>query len=343
MAITAKELAAELGVSPTAVSIALNGRKGISEKKRQMILEAAESRGLRWDNRRASASPVIHLVIFKKHGMVYGNTPFFTALLEGVSAQVSESGCRLQVSYFYATQDVKEQLRGIASSDCAGLLLLATEMDRDDLQYFQALELPVVMLDSFFEEAPFDSVVINNEQGAFQAVRYLLECGHHHLGHIRSSVDINNFYERHIGCLKGIKAFVDQGLCTLDTVYAGSTQDTAYSDMNQYLDSHPNLPTAFFADNDIIACGCMRALLDHGYRIPEDVSVVGFDDVPLAYVGFPGLTTVNVPKEYLGKFAVQTLLERIHDKDFTPATKTCINTSLVIRDTVKKLLQTETE
>lgn len=339
MAITAKALAKELGVSPAAVSIALNGRNGISEKKRQMILDAAESMGLRRDNRKSPASPVIHLVLFKKHGMVYGDTPFFSALLEGVSAQVSESGCRLQVSYFYAAQDYKEQLRGITSSDCAGILLLATEMGCGDLRYFEALEIPVVILDSFFEEAPFDSVVINNEQGAFQAVRYLLDCGHRRLGYIRSSVDINNFYERHIGCLKGTKDFVDQGLCTLDTIFASSTQDTAYRDMNQYLESHSDLPTAFFADNDIIACGCMRALQEHGYRIPEDISIIGFDDAPLAYVGFPALTTVNVPKEYLGKFAVQKLLERIRDKGTTPFSKTCINTSLVIRSTVKDFRQ----
>ena len=187
MAITAKALAKELGVSPAAVSIALNGRNGISEKKRQMILDAAESMGLRRDNRKSPASPVIHLVLFKKHGMVYGDTPFFSALLEGVSAQVSESGCRLQVSYFYAAQDYKEQLRGITSSDCAGILLLATEMDYEDLRCFMTLNLPIVILDSFFEDAPFDSVVINNIQGAVQAVEYLLACGHRHLGHIRSS------------------------------------------------------------------------------------------------------------------------------------------------------------
>jgi len=337
MAITAKELAKELGVSPAAVSIALNGRTGISEKKRQIILEAAESAGLRRDSRKTPVSPVIHLVIFKKHGMVYGDTPFFSALLEGVSAQVSESGCRLQVSYFYAAQDDKEQLRGITSSDCAGILLLATEMEYEDLCCFMALKLPVVILDSFFENAPFDSVVINNVQGAVQAVEYLLTCGHRHLGHIRSSVEISNFYERHIGCLKGVKDCVEGGRCTLDTIFTGSTHETAYRDMNRYLEENPVLPTAFFADNDIIAGGCMRALREHGYNIPEDVSIVGFDDVPTANVGFPGLTTVNVPKEYLGKFAVQKLLERIRSKEPTPTTKTCVNTALVIRDTVKRL------
>lgn len=337
MAITAKALAKELGVSPAAVSIALNGRNGISEKKRQMILDAAESMGLRRDNRKSPASPVIHLVLFKKHGMVYGDTPFFSALLEGVSAQVSESGCRLQVSYFYAAQDYKEQLRGITSSDCAGILLLATEMDYEDLRCFMTLNLPIVILDSFFEDAPFDSVVINNIQGAVQAVEYLLACGHRHLGHIRSSVEINNFYERHIGCLKGVKSYTEQGLCTLDTIFAGSTHETAYRDMNRYMEGKPVLPSAFFADNDIIACGCMRALQEHGYKIPEDISMVGFDDAPVVNVGFPGLTTVNVPKRYLGKVAVQKLLERVGSKEQSPVTKTCINTTLLIRETVKNL------
>ena len=101
MSITAKELAEKLGISASAVSIALNGKKGISDEKRDFILRAAKEYGLKRPLRKSFSSTFINLVIFKKHGMVYGDTPFFAAVTEGISAEVANSGYNLQISYFY--------------------------------------------------------------------------------------------------------------------------------------------------------------------------------------------------------------------------------------------------
>lgn len=100
MSITAKELAGKLGISASAVSIALNGKKGISDEKRDFILRAAKEYGLKRPLRKSFSSTFINLVIFKKHGMVYGDTPFFAAVTEGISAEVANSGYNLQISYF---------------------------------------------------------------------------------------------------------------------------------------------------------------------------------------------------------------------------------------------------
>ena len=116
MPITARELAGMLGVSTATVSIALNGKKGISDETRKMILDAAAQHGIRKDTRYNAASRLITLVVYKKHGKVYGETPFFSALIEGISAQVVDSGYRLQLTYFYASQDPAEQCRSIFTS-----------------------------------------------------------------------------------------------------------------------------------------------------------------------------------------------------------------------------------
>ena len=84
--------------------------------------------------------------------------------------------------------------------------------------------------------------------------------------------------------------------------------------MSAYLDTQPELPTAFFADNDIIAFSCMRALKEHGYRIPEDVSIVGFDDMPFCTIMSPALTTMSVSKEALGRAAIYLLDRRMNEK-----------------------------
>lgn len=337
MSITSKELASILGVSTSAVSMALNGRKGISDATRNSILKAAEEYGIKRESRKSSRSFFINLVIFKKHGMVYGDTPFFSAVLEGISEGIRESGYNLQVSYFYDNQDISEQIKMLALSDCAGIILLATEMLEDDIKLFQEIPQPLVVLDSYFEIPNFNTIVINNQLGAFIATKYLIDCGHRSLGHVASSVEINNFRERGDGFKKAVYTSAFYKECSCKVIRVGSTQDSAYNDMSNYLNGNPQLPSALFIDNDIIAISCIRALKEHGYRIPNDVSIIGFDDLPVAYVTSPKLTTVNVPKELMGRYAVSRLLEIIKSDEQSSTIKISINTSLVIRDTVKKI------
>lgn len=338
MSITAKELAERLGISPSAVSIALNGKKGISDEKRDFILRAAKEYGLKRPLRKSFSSTFINLVIFKKHGMVYGDTPFFAAVTEGISAEVANSGYNLQISYFYGNQDNAEQLKSLSMSDCAGIILLATEMEQEDIQQFLTIDKPLVVLDCYFEGTLLDCVVINNSLGAYLATKHLIEFGHTDLGYIHSNVHINNFVERYDGFTKAIADSAIANRCSVTHIHVGSTQDSAYNDMIRYLRSADRVPSALFADNDIIAISCMRALKEHGYRIPEDVSIVGFDDMPMSYVTSPKLTTIHVPKELLGGSAVSLLLKQIESSDSQPA-PVCmrIGTTLVLRDTVYDL------
>lgn len=338
MAITAKELAEKLGISPSAVSFALNGKKGISDQKRDYILRAAEEYGLKRPPRRFFSSTFINLVIFKKHGMVYGDTPFFAAVIEGISSEVASSGYNLQISYFYGNQDNAEQIKTLSMSDCAGIILMATEMENHDIRQFQSIDKPLVVLDSYFEGTLLDSVVINNTQGVYLATKHLIERGHTDLGYIHSNVHINNFAERYEGFNKAITDSNLADRCTVTHIHVGSTQDSAYNDMTRYLRGMDHVPSALFADNDIIAISCMRALKEQGYRIPEDVSIIGFDDLPMSYVTSPKLTTIHVAKELLGGSAVSLLLKQIKSGG-VQAAPICmrIGTTLVLRDTVLDL------
>jgi len=333
MAISSKELAALLGVSPSAVSLAINGRSGISDETRSRILQAANEYGLRRPSKKESVSHVIYLIIYKKHGMVYGDTDFFSALIEGISRSVALQGYNLQISYFYGNQDQKEQLSLLRSAQCEGIILLATEMLNEDILPFLRLPHPLVVLDSYFENRTVDSVVINNVQGAYLATRYLLQKGHRFIGHIASSIPINNFSERRDGFFKAAMEYPD---CRTMEVSVASTQDGAYRDMFAYLDTEPKLPTAFFADNDIITVSCIRALKEHGYSIPNQVSIVGFDDMPVSYITSPKFSTIHVPKEALGMYAVDRLMNKIRGSDDC-FVRISVNVSLVERDSVLDL------
>lgn len=339
MAISSKELAAILGVSPSAISIALNNKDGISPETREKILRAAKEYGIHKSEKTStgkSRSLFINLVIFKKHGMVYGDTPFFSEVIEGISKQVKQVGYSLLVTYLYGNQDRKEQLRSLNLSECAGLILLATEMSEEDIKWFSSANRAVVVLDSYFENYSLDCIVIDNIQGAFLATSHLIEYGHKNIGHLASSVEINNFKERHEGFVKAVNRSSETCDSIFNTIRLRPTTEGAYEDMKTYLEKNPKLPTAFFSDNDIIAISCMRALKEACYKIPQDISIVGFDDTPMAYVTSPKLTTVRVAKEMLGTRAVIRLLEKINNPS-DASFKIALNTSLEIRESVTRI------
>lgn len=333
MSISAKQLADILGVSTSSVSLALNGKPGISEETRNNILDAAKYYGLKSRKKKELSSNFINLVIYKKHGLVYGTTEFFTGVMEGATYEATHLGYNLQISYFYANQSIEDQLQLIQSSTSAGIILLATEMLDEDIRYFQSIHRPLVLLDSNFELYPFSSVSINNYLGAYNAAEYLISKGHTKLGILGSSVVINNFNERHNGFMNAVSNHPN---CTCEMIPVSSTTDGAYYDMSEFLDRNPKLPTALFADNDIIAVSCVRALKEHGYTLPDDISIMGFDDIPVLYVTSPKLTTIHVPKEQLGQVAV-LLLHRILTEGVDYGLKAKVGTTLVERDSVKCL------
>lgn len=339
MAATAKDIARQLGVSQAAVSLALRGRPGVSAETRERILEAARQMGYPLEEREhPDKAGMIQMVIYKRHGKVFSDTPFFEQLTEGVAEKAGELGYHLSVSYFYGSQNQQEQLRSIRSLKCSGLILLATEMRAVDIPPFLGLGVPVVVLDNFFKAENCDLVGIDNRYGAWNAVRYLISCGHTRLGYLHSSVDIRNFNLRSEGYLMGCKGLPEAAAkdSSRRVVRVGTTPDAAAADMRAYLAGDPVLPTAFFADNDSIASGCCRAIQEAGLRIPQDVSVLGFDDSSLGLEMDPPLTTMRVHKQRVGALAVTRLHERMrHD----PAERIhiLVQPSIVVRGTVLDL------
>jgi LacI family transcriptional regulator len=334
MAVTAKDIAKHLGVSAATVSMVLNNRPGIGEDTRMKIMRLAKELGYKKQNRPQYAPPKsLNLVIYKKHGDVVSDTPFFSELTQGIELQTRLCGYSLLISYFYESQDQGGQIDTIIASSCQGVILLATEMDARDMPPFLSLPVPLVLLDNTFnEDADIDSITINNIQGSVQAVKYLEQLGHQRIGHLRSSVGINNFFERREGYLKSIGA--ESSLKY--TVPISSTSDGAYKDMKKYLASKPEIPTAFFADNDIIAISCIRALREEGCLIPGDVSIIGFDDIPASALIDPPLSTMRVPKRTMGILAVERLIKRINH-EAAEGMRISVNTTLIPRASTKEI------
>jgi len=334
MSINAKELAKMLGLSEAAVSMALRNKQGVSTQTRRKVLEMADKYG--YDFTRTSKtkpqSRHITFAIYKRQGAVVGETPFFSELSEGIEIACTEEQYKLQITYIHKEDEVQKKVDEIAYSDCAGVVLLGTEMQMDDFKPFENLHKPVVVLDVFLDFIGYDCVLINNVQGALIATDYLISRTKKQPGYLRSSYPIGNFDERADGFYKAVRL---HGMSTSKSIVHRLTPslEGACADMLEIMDRGDDLASCYFADNDWIAIGAIKAFQKRGLRIPEDVAVIGFDNIPLASYMEPSLTTIHVPKKYMGEMAVRRLTSIMGNGTHSPV-KIEISTKLKVRRTV---------
>lgn len=335
-----QDIAKLAGVSPGTVSNALNDRKGVGKETKANIIKIAEELGY-FRNHKKNEEKVMRLILFKKHGYVVSDTQFFSALLEACEKECRQNGYELLISQvIHGEHDKENVFKIINQGKIDGILLLATEMNEEDFCYFESLDIPVVVLDSYFALKSYDYVVINNSSGAYRATKYFIDNGHKRIGILGSSVNISNFECRNKGFKKAIE---EAGLefRENDEILVEPTLDGSYKDMKEYLKKNKGreLPTALFAFNDIIALGAMRAMQEDGLSIPEDISIIGFDDIPFSALSNPNMTTVKVYTEEMGSIAVKRLIDKINEEDKSIPLKIEIDTKLVERNSVAELIK----
>lgn len=331
-----QDIAKIAGVSPGTVSNALNDRKGVGKDTKEKIIKIAEEMGY-FRNTKKNEGKIIRLIKYKKNGHVVADTPFFSSLIEACEKECRKNGYELLISQVVYGEHTKEDVHKIVNHHkIDGILLLATEMDESDFKYFEGIEIPMVVVDSYFKEIDYDYVVINNTKGAYSATKYLIDKGHKNIGLLGSNIEIKNFKYRVEGYIKTLNTFGIE-FNENNNIYVDPTIEGAYGDFKVYLEKNKdNLPSAFFALNDIIALGAMKAMNEVGISIPNDISIVGFDDIPFSSYSNPGVTTVKVHTKTMGKTAVKRLMESI-ENDVEITLKIEINTELIERESVKSL------
>lgn len=337
MSITGKELAKLLNISEAAISMALNNKPGVSTKTRNKILALAKENNYDFPNYISEVQPqsskgTIHFIIFKKNGAIISDNSFFSLITEGINASCEKLHYYLNISYFYSNQNIDEQLENIVRQGCKGIILLGTELNKEDYIPFSKLSIPIVLLDSYFSDIVVDSISINNTRGAYLATNYLIHANGLHPGYLRSSYSIQNFYERKLGFHK---ALIAGGYSTSNTITHKVTPsfDGAYADILKLISKKEPLAKSYFADNDLIAAGAIKAFKESGYKIPEDISIIGFDDIPLCSYVEPNLSSVHVPKKYIGKTAMKRLVELI-TSDKLPPLRIEVETEIIERNSV---------
>lgn len=322
------------GYSPATVSNALNHKKGVNKETAEKIMQVAEELGYRAENRISR----IRFVIFRKNGLIIDDSPFHPAVIEGVERQAKSMGyetvfCHVDVNDPGYDVRVREILEDTESA----VVLLGTEMLEEDLEVYAGAKANIILLDGWSDRYFFDSVLISNTDSAGRAVEYLVSKGHRKVGYIQGDFRIQAFKYREIGYRRIMGL---HGLAVQENYIAtvGTKIESAYEGMKKYLErvNAEELPTAFFADNDIIAIGVMQALKECGYNVPGDVSIIGFDNVSYGAISDPPLTTVNVYKREMGEIAVRELAQVIQGSKKVK-TKIQVCTGFVERASVREI------
>ena len=336
MGLRAKDIAEMLGVSTATVSLVLNNKPGVGEQKRQEIIGKIRELGCDYLLKDIpSVKGNIGFVVYKTIGKIIDESPFFTYILEGLNRRLTEYGYNLSFVYMNGSTPTEQQELQLRSSDCRGFLIFGVEMKREELQVFIDTGLPFVVLDNSFQDSDVDSVAINNFQGISKAMQYAYEMGHRRIGYIRCRERITSFRER----FSAYKYWMNRLRLKVreeDVWDVSYGEQEIRNEIGGCLAERETLPTIFLAENDFIACNAIRGMQEHGYDVPGQISVIGFDDRPVCQIMSPAVTTVNVPKNAFGAASVDLLMDKLQNpKEYSM--KMEVGTRLVVRDSVRKV------
>lgn len=327
--VTIADIAEKTGSSIAAVSLALNGKPGVGAELRERILAEAESLGYRRLRRRSRVVKILHV---SKHGRILNaqHKGFIADYLDGVQYEAGRSGLVIDLRFLegLSAQSLESALE---PGGAEGLVVLGTELDRGDLEEISRLGLPKVFIDAYYPDLDLDFVDMDNTRALYDIVGYLWELGHRDLGLVVGKIASPNFRLRELAFAEAYSALAGSAVPGAARIAVDTTYDGAYEDMRSFLRKRRPLPTALVCVNDVVALGAMKALKESGRRVPEDISIVGFDNIDLGAVSEPPLTTYEVSKREIGRRALKLLLERMEDREFLHSEKVTIGGGLVRR------------
>lgn len=309
-----KDIAKALGVSPATISLVINNRPGVSDARRAEIAEQIRQMGYGHMLKEEIADKgTIGFVVFKCQGEIIDEFPFFSYLIEGINTNVIKNDYKMSLIYLNGSDSREEQLRTIENSGCVGFIVYAVEMFGEDLELFENLSYPCVYLDNSFVGKQVDTVAIDNYLGMSQAIDYLYTRNHRRIGYIKSRVTVQSFIERFEAYEKKM-AHYGLPVKKQDIMTVGYLEQETIQDMREFIADSKTLPTAFFADNDLLACRAVQVFKEMGYRVPEDVSIIGFDDRPICGFTDPKVSTIAIPRDIMGYIAVDMLMDKVEQR-----------------------------
>lgn len=324
-----RDVAKSAGVSVSTVSHVINKTRFVSEETQTKVLDAMKE--LKYKPNRLASS--LRRKDKRTHtlGLLIPDSanPFFAEVSRGVEDACFEAG----YSVFLCNSDDDPQkelnyIEVLLGKQIDGIILVSAGIHNDALALLATNNIPFVLVDREVSGSIIDSVLVNNEEGGCQATEYLIELGHTRIGCIAGPSLINPSAARVQGYRKALSKY---NLVQDDSlIVAGDFRAQSGFEATKELLDLDEPPTAIFACNDMMAVGVLHAIDEVGLSVPGDISIVGFDDIPLASFTPPPLTTISQPSQEMGLRAARMVIERIEDANLPPRSET-LSTTLITR------------
>ncbi|MGF7452316.1 HTH-type transcriptional repressor PurR [Pasteurella bettyae] len=332
---TIKDVAKMAGVSTTTVSHVINKTRHVADETTQAVIDAIKA--LNYSPSAVARSLKVNTT--KSIGMVVttSEAPYFAEIIHAVEEQCYRQGYSLFLCNTQNDPDkVKNHLEMLAKKRVDGVLVMCSEYLDDSRHALKDFSyMPMVVMDWGPVNPDTDLILDNSFEGGYLAGKHLVENGHKKIGYLSAELKKVTAKQRYQGFMKALS----EANVTMnpDWLFEGSFEpEDGYECMNKLL-AMENKPTAVFCCNDIMALGAISAIADKGLRVPDDISVIGYDNVHSSRFFAPPLTTIHQSKARLGERALKLLFERISNKEAKRETIE-IHPELVVRKSVKKIL-----
>ncbi len=328
--VTIKDVAKEAGVAISTVSNVLNGVDIVSDEKKQKVFAAVEKLkyvpNMNAKFLKSNKKNTIGLFLPSVQG------DFYRMLIQAIHLQCKLKGYLLNI--FISNENTSDEIYSmIISSGAEGAIVLNECLHDEYIGRLAHIKLPIVFIDREYCGKGMSSVTIDNAEGANLAVEYLVKQGHRRIGYIHGiyNYDDDTRYNAYLNVMKKYNLPVEESI-----ILRGYFEEAvAYSEMRVLLLKGTQMPDAFFCANDEMAIGCIRAIMDYGHSVPEEVSVIGFDDIVISSYSKPPLTTIHSPVTELGTVGVTELMRLMGSEEAVQGKTMKLKPTLIVRDTCR--------
>lgn len=320
MKIKSKDVAKALNLSEATVSLVLNERPGVNADTRKRVLDyicQREEEAYHQKKMEETQDKGLLLMLqYKKHGIIFDReSSIQNAFTETLRQIVNEQGYHFEyVQYDERRDDLQKMIRQWKKRNLRGIYLMGAEMNKNNIFYFSEIGVPIVVGDNNFYNEGIDSYLVDNREGVRRCVEYLVERGHSQIVYLAESIDIFNFLERREAFILEM-ARKECGDAHNRIVHLGNTYEEIYKSMCRYLEEGHRRPTAFVLESSLISVGVMQALQEYQIKIPREISLVGFDEVPEVNMSGLRLTIVKGTHTRRHLAAIKHLIRHIEDNE----------------------------
>jgi len=336
--VTIRQIADKYKVSVSTVSIVLNNKPGVSNTTRNEILSLAQKMG--YTIKPPASKPGIRhkklntmaMLVKTDPGLLPPANPFYSRIIHGV-----DDACKsLDLNLMFSMLPVDDNNRAdkvphfINNNMADGLLMVGAFLDETISSILNKWNVPIVLVDGYSDTESYDAVISDNFRASYQAMDYLIKLGHKHIGLVGGDADCYpSLRERRNGYFRAMKEH------DLENIYVADfniNQQSAHEKVTNLIKENPRI-TALFAINDNIAVDAIHAIQNLGLKVPQDISVIGYDDIYLATRVSPALTTMHVDTVAMGQGAVHLVSMRMHQPEAARVTLV-VHPTLVERQSV---------